>query len=115
ARAAQLGINFHAVDQAAVTRIARTATFQNLTLYTPPGGRSSHLAECGVSQELAIQQLVRRTQSHGRGFRVWIAGGERDGALVWQSSSPSDARVTLSQALQLGPGEGLRFQCDFVN
>ena len=29
-----------------------------------------------MSQPLAIEQLVRRTQSRGRGFRVWIAGGE---------------------------------------
>lgn len=115
AHAAQLGLNLHAVDPEAITHLARTATFQNLTLYTPPGGRSSHLAECGVSQPLAIQQLVRRTQSHGRGFRVWIAGGERDGDLVWQSAGPTDARIALPRPLQLGPGEGLRFQCDFVN
>lgn len=115
AHAAQLGLNLHAVDPEAITHLARTATFQNLTLYTPPGGRSSHLAECGVSQPLVIEQLVRRTQSHGRGFRVWIAGGERDGDLVWQTTGPSDARIALPRPLQLGPGEGLRFQCDFVN
>jgi hypothetical protein len=68
-----------------------------------------------VNQPLAIQQLVRRTQSHGRAFRVWIAGGERDGQLVWRSASPTNARITLSSPLQLEPGEGLRFQCDFVN
>lgn len=115
AHAAQLALNLHAVRPQAVSHVARTASFQNLTLYTPPGGRSSHLAECGVSQPLAVQQLVRRTQSRGRGFRVWIAGGERDGELVWQSSSPSDARITLPRPLALAPGEGLRFQCDFVN
>ena len=115
AHAAQLAVNLHAVDAQSVALIARTASFQNLTLYTPPGGRSSHLAECGVGQPMFVQQLVRRTQAHGRGFRVWIAGGERDGELVWQSSSPSDARITLTRPLQLAPGEGLRFQCDFVN
>jgi hypothetical protein len=115
AHAAQLALNLHAVDPQLVTQVARTASFQNLTLYTPPGGRSSHLAECSVTQPLVVQQLVRRTQTRGTGFRVWIAGGMRDGELVWQSASPSDARVSLPRPLALGPGEGLRFQCDFVN
>jgi hypothetical protein len=114
-QAALLKLNLHAADARAVSRLARTASFQNLTIYTPPGGRSSHLAECRVTAPLAITQLVRRTQSHGRGFRVWIAGGERDGELLWRSRSPSDSRITLRRPLQLAPGEGLRFQCDFVN
>jgi hypothetical protein len=111
---AQVKLNFHFAP-AAIAHRAHLAGFDNLTIYTPPGGRSSHLAECRVSEELLVSELVRRTQSRGTRFRVWIAGGERDGELLWASRAPSDARVALPNPLHLLPGEGLRFQCDYVN
>ena len=40
---------------------------------------------------------------------------ERDGELVWRSLSSADPRLALSPALRLAAGEGLRFQCDYVN
>jgi hypothetical protein len=112
---AQVKLNFHTVAREAVVHSAHLAGFDNLTIYTPPGGRSSHLAECRVNEELVISELVRRTQSRGTRFRVWIAGGERDGDLLWVSRGPGDTRVELHNPLHLSPGEGLRFQCDYVN
>jgi hypothetical protein len=112
---AQVKLNFHTADSARVTRVARTAEFNNLTIYTPPGGRSSHLGECAVSQELYVGELVRRTQQRGTTFTVWYAGGERDGQLLWRSNGRNDARETFREPLHLGPGEGFRFQCDYVN
>ena len=113
--AAQVKLNFHTVAREAVVHSAHLAGFDNLTIYTPPGGRSSHLAECRVSEELLVSELVRRTQSRGTRFRVWIAGGERDGELLWVSRGPGDTRAELRNPLHLSPGEGLRFQCDYVN
>jgi hypothetical protein len=108
-------LNFHTVDEAMVQHQARIAGFNNLTIYTPPGGRSSHLAECAVSQDVLVGELVRRTQQRGTTFTVWFAGGERDGQLVWRSRSPDEARVAMPNPIQLHPGEGFRFQCDYVN
>lgn len=112
---AKVKLNFHTVDGSLVQHIARTAAFNNLTIYTPPGGRSSHLAECTVNRGLEVGELVRRTQSRGTGFSVWLSGGERDGQLVWYSPDPSATRVAFAEPLQLGPGEGFRFQCDYRN
>ncbi|HMJ02027.1 MAG TPA: hypothetical protein VK506_03745, partial [Conexibacter sp.] len=111
---AQVKLNFHFAPQA-IAHSAHLAGFDNLTIYTPPGGRSSHLAECRVDEELLVSELIRRTQSRGTRFRVWIAGGERDGELLWASRGPDDARVAMRSPLRLMPGEGLRFQCDYVN
>jgi hypothetical protein len=111
---AQVKLNFHFASQP-IAHPARLAGFDNLTIYTPPGGRSSHLAECRVDEELLVSELIRRTQSRGTRFRVWIAGGERDGELLWASRGPDDARVEFRSPLHLMPGEGLRFQCDYVN
>jgi hypothetical protein len=112
---AKVKLNLHVVDPSQVQHIARTAAFNNLTIYTPPRGSSSHLGECSVSQDLMVSELVRRTQSRGTGFAVWISGGERDGQLLWYSSDPNDARVSLAQPLVLHKGEGFRFQCDYDN
>lgn len=108
-------LSFHTVPAEAIAHVAQTARFDNLTIYTPPGGTSSHLAECRVSQDILIGELVRRTQRRGAGFTVWIAGGERDGELVWRSNTLADPRVTFDEPLALRAGEGLRFQCDYVN
>jgi hypothetical protein len=112
---AKVKLNFHVAERAAVQRVARTAGFHNLTIYTPPGGRSSHLADCRVNQELLVGELVRRTQARGTSFTVWRSGGERDGELVWHSPDPSDTRVELPEPLHLLPGEGFQFECDYEN
>ncbi len=108
-------LSFHTVPAETIEHVAHTAGFQNLTIYTPPGGRSSHLAECIVGQDLMVSELVRRTQRRGTDFKVWIAGGERDGELLWRSTSNADPRAQLNPPLHLVAGEGLRFQCDYVN
>jgi hypothetical protein len=68
-----------------------------------------------VSQELLVGELVRRTQSRGTDFRVWIAGGPRDGELLWHSPEPADSEIELAAPVQLLAGEGLRFECDYTN
>jgi hypothetical protein len=113
--AAKVKLNFHLAQGTAVQHLARTAGFQNLTIYTPPGGTSSHLAECRVTDELLVGELVRRTQSRGTAFTVWRMGGEHDGELLWRSSGPGEARFELPAPLHLQPGEGFRFQCDYQN
>jgi hypothetical protein len=106
-------INLHFT--AGVERLARTASFSNFTIYTPPGGWSSHLGECTVQRDLTIAELVRRTERHGTSFRVWRMGGEHDGELLWSSLEWQDNRFEPAEPLELGAGEGFRFQCDYVN
>lgn len=108
-------LSFHTVAADSIEHVAHTATFENLTIYTPPGGSSSHLAECLIGQDMVVSELVRRTQQRGTDFTVWVAGGERDGQLLWHSKSMADPRVQLESPLRLAAGEGLRFECDYVN
>jgi hypothetical protein len=113
--AAKVKLNFHVIDQDAVQRVARTAGFHNLTIYTPPWGRSSHLGECRVGSELLVGEIVRRTQVRGTEFSVWRAGGDRDGELIWESRDPSDSRLEFGEPIHLSPGEGFRFECNYEN
>jgi hypothetical protein len=93
-------VSFHTLPANAIQHVAHTATFENLTIYTPPGGSSSHLAECLVGQDVLVSELVRRTQQRGTDFTVWLAGGERDGQLLWHSKSIADPRVQLESPLR---------------
>lgn len=112
---AKIKLNFHASDAGALKRTAHTARFNNLTIYTPPRGRSSHLAECSFPEDVWVGELVRRTQQRATGFSVWIAGGERDGELVWHSARPDEPNLELAEPLRLEGGQGFRFECDYLN
>ena len=112
---ARAKLSFHTADAARVQRVARSANFANLTIYTPPGGTSSHVGECLARGEMLVSELVRRTQRHGTTFRVWFAGGPRNGELAWESSDRRDNRFEPANPLHLAPGEGFRFECDYVN
>jgi hypothetical protein len=112
---AKAKLSFHVVSADKVQHLVRTASFDNFTIYTPPNGQSSHLGECRFREELMVTDLVRRTQRYGTDFKVWLAGGERDGSLLWESVERRDSRKTLTAPLHLLPGEGFRFQCDYDN
>jgi hypothetical protein len=114
---AKVKINFHLVGKADVRRIARTASFKNFTIFTPPGGESTHLAECFVDRDAFVYSLTRRTHRWGTDFSVWFAGGERDGEHIWTSS---DWNQETDYTIPGGPillkaGEGFRFECDYNN
>jgi hypothetical protein len=113
--AARAKVSFHRADASRVQRIARTASFGNLTIYTPPGGHSTHTGECFVRDEIVVSELVRRTQRYGTSFKVWFAGGVRDGELAWDSQDRENNRYEFSEALLLLPGEGFRFECSYQN
>lgn len=109
-------LSFHTVEPADVRHLAHTARFSNFTIYTPPGGESSHLGECAVGRDMQVTDLLRRTQRFGTVFSVWRLGGERDGELVWQSENRNDSERELALSpLDLAAGEGFRFQCDYRN
>jgi hypothetical protein len=112
---AKAKLSFHVVDASQVQHLVRTASFDNFTIYTPPHGQSSHVGECHVRQELFVSDLVRRTQLYGTTFKVWRAGGDHEGELIWESGDRKQNRVGMPTPLHLMPGDGFRFQCDYQN
>lgn len=108
-------VNLHFTRHEDLARQAQVATFENLTIYTPPDGHSSHLGECLVSEPVTAFELGRRTRHWGTDFRVWIRGGRRDGELIWHSGDYRDTQLELAAPLNLRPGEGLRFECSYNN
>jgi hypothetical protein len=114
---ARVKINFHFAQKSSVTHQARLAMLDNLTIYTPPGGESSHLGECYFNQDVSISSMARHTHNSGTNFKVWLAQSKRAESLIWDSRSPKNSsdRLILASPIQLRAGEGLRFQCDYRN
>lgn len=112
---ARVKVSFHLADAERVQRAARTASFANLTIYTPPGGQSTHVGECLAHGEMLVSELVRRTQRYGTSFKVWYAGGAQDGELIWDSQDRRDNRFAPVDGIHLLPGEGFRFECSYSN
>jgi hypothetical protein len=114
---AKVKLNFYLVDKRNVEKIAHTATFENFTIYTPPNGESTHLAECIVDEDILVYSLTRRTHRWGTDFSVWYAGGERDGEHIWTSSdwNRDTQYVIPGGPIRLKAGEGFRFECDYNN
>jgi len=110
-------VNFHRVDEDDVLHVARTAVFNNLTIYTPPGGQSSHVGQCTFDSDVVVRSLARQTQRRGQDFTVWFAGGDRDGQLIWTSRNWStETHYTFpGEPITLRAGEGFRFECDYTN
>ncbi|MET0387368.1 MAG: hypothetical protein ABW321_15475 [Polyangiales bacterium] len=112
---ARAKLAFHLVDASEVQHQVHTASFENFTIYTPPHGVSSHVGECRVKQDVFVSDLVRRTQLYGTTFKVWRAGGDHDGELLWESAARQEDHFEISEPLHLQPGDGFRFQCDYEN
>ena len=113
---AQAAVNFHTVDEADVQKIARSFGFYNFGIYTPAGETSSHTAECTFSTDIVVYNLTRHTHQWGTDFTAWFFGGDRDGDMVWTTPDyETDTDFVFEPVVELGAGEGFRFQCNFDN
>jgi hypothetical protein len=63
-----------------------------------------------------VLAVLPHTHRLGLGLRAWIAGGARDGEMVYEVVGWEDLPLHfLDPPLPLAPGEGLRFQCRYLN
>jgi hypothetical protein len=113
--AAAAAVNFHTVGAERVQTIARNFGFYNFGIDTPPGQKASFTSQCAFDREVTIYKLTRHTHQWGRDFTVWRAGGAHDGELVFTSDHYEKTDFVLPEQLQLGPGEGFRFECSYHN
>ncbi|MBM4362925.1 MAG: hypothetical protein FJ104_09615 [Deltaproteobacteria bacterium] len=114
--AARSAVNFHLVEEEDVKHIARVVMFSNYTIDTPPGESRSFVGECHYNQDVLVQNVTRHTHRWGTDFKVWYAGGEKDGQEFWKSEHfEEDVDFPFEQPLLRRAGEGFRFQCDFRN
>lgn len=112
--AVQHRLNLHYVD--AIEKPARTFGFYNQRIAVAPHAQASFSEECRFKDELLVWSITRHTHRTGTDFRVFWAGGERDGELVWTSVDwERDVRHAFDPPVRMPAGTGFRWECDFQN
>ena len=112
--AVQHRLNLHFVG--AIEKPARTFGFYNQWFAIAPHTTPTFADECRFKNDLRIWSLVRHTHRLGTDFRVFWAGGEHDGELIW-TSRDWELEVThdLDAPVFVPAGTGFRWECDFHN
>jgi hypothetical protein len=107
-------LNLHTVD--GIERRARLFGFYNQYIEVPPQSTKSFVDECFFSDSIFLWSLARHTHRQGTDFKVWWAGGERDGEHVWTSTDwERDIDFGFDDPIVVPPGTGFRWECAFQN
>jgi hypothetical protein len=107
-------LNLHFVDS--IDKPARTFGFYNQYFQVPAGTERSFVDECQFKDEVLVWSLTRHTHRLGKDFRVWWAGGERDGELIWTSRDwEQDISFKFDEPIVVPPGVGFRWECELEN
>jgi hypothetical protein len=107
-------LNLHTVER--IEKRARLFGFYNQYIEIPPHSTKSFADECFFSDTVFLWALARHTHRQGTDFKVWWAGGERDGEHVWTSTDwERDIDFTFDEPMVVSPGTGFRWECSFQN
>jgi hypothetical protein len=101
-------INFYTLPLSQVQKIARPFSFTNFGLTLPPNTRTTVTYTATFDRTTTIMMLTSHNHGMGEKFVIKIAGGPRDGEVVYTSTDWAHPVILwLTQPLVLQPGEGL--------
>jgi len=101
--------NLFTVPAAQVQRVAHTLNMANTNISLPPGVETTLEKTFTVSQTTTVFMLTSHMHMLGTRFQVKVAGGPRDGELVYESTDwEHPALLTLAQPIVLEKGQGLK-------
>ena len=101
--------NLFTVPAAQVRRVAHTLNMANTNISLPPGVETTLEKTFTVSQTTTVFMLTSHMHMLGTRFQVKVAGGPRDGELVYESTDwEHPALLTLAQPIVLEKGQGLK-------
>ncbi len=100
--------NLHTVDASQVQQVASTINLSNTGLQLPPRQRTTQTRTFRFSTLTRVLMLTSHMHKHGELFQIRVAGGARDGELVFENTDWEHPRiVTFDSPIILQPGEGL--------
>jgi hypothetical protein len=108
-------LNLYTTDVEAISKEMGLLAFANLDIAIPPGEARSFTGECRFDEDVLVHKLMRHTHRWGREFPVELAGGARDGELVYVSPSYEEPDHLFDEPLLVRAGDGFRFTCNYVN
>lgn len=112
---ARAAINFYTIEAARVQKKVRLFAFINFTINTPAGAKRDFVGECRFDHDLLLQKVVRHTHQWGTDYRVWYAGGDKDGQLIFSSPDYETTDFSFDPPVLVRKDTGLRFKCSYDN
>jgi hypothetical protein len=100
--------NLHTVDASQVQQVASTIFLSNQNLQLPPMQRTTQTKTFTFPTATRVLLLTSHMHKTGELFQIRIAGGARNGELVYENDDWEHPRmITFDPPLVLQPGEGL--------
>lgn len=108
--------NIHTVNQSEVVYEAKILNLNNNEFSLPAGQVTTLEKEFKFSEERHVFQLWSHAHSHMVSFKVFIAGGDRDGELIYVAYDWEHPPILqLDPPLVLNAGEGFRLETTYDN
>ncbi len=109
-------INFHTVPLSQVQKIARPFSFTNFDLALPPNTRTTVTHTARFDRTTTILMLTSHNHGMGEKFVIQIAGGPRDGEVIYTSTDWQHPVILwLTKPLVMQKGEGLTSIVTYFN
>jgi hypothetical protein len=109
-------VNFHTVPASQVQKVARPFSFPNYGLALPPNARTTVTYTAQFDRTTTIIMLTSHNHSMGEKFVIKIAGGPRDGEVVYTSTDWQHPVILwLTDPIVLQKGEGLTSVVTYFN
>ena len=108
--------NLHTVDRSQVQRVASTLNMGNTSFSLPAGQRTTVTKTFFVDSTISVFALTSHMHARGEKFVVRIAGGARNGQVVYENVDwEHPAITTFATPIVLQRGEGLTSEVTYNN
>ena len=108
--------NLHTIDGSQVEHVASTLNLSNFDIALPPGQRTTLTKTFVFNTPTTVFMLTSHMHEHGEQFVIRIAGGPRDGEVVYTNTDWDRPEiVTYSPPIVINPGEGLTSEVTYNN
>ena len=109
-------VNFYTIPQSAVQYEAKTLDLANQDISIPAGQRKTITKTFTFTQVTRVIQLTSHTHKLGEKFVIKIAGGARNGEVIFENTDWEHPLMkTFTTPIVLQPGQGLTSEVTYHN
>ena len=109
-------VNFYTTPAGSVQNIAKTLDLNNLEINIPAGQRKTFTKTFTFTQITRVVMLTSHFHKLGESFVIKIAGGPRNGEIVYTNTDwEHPAFTSFATPIVLQPGEGLTSEVTYFN
>lgn len=111
-------LNVHTVDSSQVSTILYTELVDNSDELRLPPRQTTTIShtELATDQHMMLYSITSHMHKRGKLFKVFVAGGPRDGELLLESNDyKHPPQIFLDTPLEIVPGIGLRTEVTYEN